>query len=424
MNSVRRIKSMNFSVAALNEPALMRLPKGTLPFDPLMILSMLALMLTGFVMISSASMDVAADNFGGPFFFIFRHGFFVVLALVAASIVVRVPMRLWERYSVFLLFAGLVLIIIVLIPGIGREVNGSRRWIGLGSFNLQASEIAKLCMVMFIAGYLVRRLHEVRSSWRGVIKPAVPLAFYVFALYLEPDYGAIVVLTATVMGMIFLGGMKPLQLVTLVTIVSTLVGAMALAQPYRLARLKSFADPWADPYGAGYQLSQAQIAFGRGDWFGAGLGNSVQKLFYLPEAHTDFVYSVLAEELGLIGALVVVALYVVLIARIFLIGRQAERQRQFFMAYVAYGFGFILGGQALINIGVNVGALPTKGLTLPLMSYGGSSLLVCACMIALVQRIDLELKRERLGIKTKPGQLALLWARVFKPSTKTPERTA
>lgn len=424
MNSVRRIKSMNFSVAALNEPALMRLPKGTLPFDPLMILSMLALMLTGFVMISSASMDVAADNFGGPFFFIFRHGFFVVLALVAASIVVRVPMRLWERYSVFLLFAGLVLIIIVLIPGIGREVNGSRRWIGLGSFNLQASEIAKLCMVMFIAGYLVRRLHEVRSSWRGVIKPAVPLAFYVFALYLEPDYGAIVVLTATVMGMIFLGGMKPLQLVTLVTIVSTLVGAMALAQPYRLARLKSFADPWADPYGAGYQLSQAQIAFGRGDWFGAGLGNSVQKLFYLPEAHTDFVYSVLAEELGLIGALVVVALYVVLIARIFLIGRQAERQRQFFMAYVAYGFGFILGGQALINIGVNVGALPTKGLTLPLMSYGGSSLLVCACMIALVQRIDLELKRERLGIKTKPGQLALLWARVFKPAPKTPERTA
>jgi len=418
------MRRVTLPLSKVNEPALMRLPQGTLPFDPWMIGSMLALMLTGFVMISSASMDVASDNFGGPFFFIFRHGLFVVLALIAAAILVRIPMRLWERSSVFLLFAGLALIIIVLIPGIGREVNGSRRWIGLGSFNLQASEIAKLCMVMFISGYLVRRLHEVRSSWRGVIKPAVPLAFYVFALYLEPDYGAIVVLTATVMGMIFLGGMKPLQLVTLVTIVSTLVGAMALAQPYRLARLKSFADPWADPYGAGYQLSQAQIAFGRGDWFGAGLGNSVQKLFYLPEAHTDFVYSVLAEELGLFGALVVVALYVVLIARIFLIGRQAERQRQFFMGYVAYGFGFILAGQALINIGVNVGALPTKGLTLPLMSYGGSSLVVCAAMIAIVQRIDLELKRQRLGIKSAPSRIALLWARLVTKSAAAQGRAA
>ena len=406
------------------EPALMRLPKGTLPFDGLMIASMLALMLTGFVMISSASMDVAADNFGGPFFFIFRHGLFVLMSLLAFSMLVRIPMHVWERFSVWLLFIGLFLLVIVLIPGIGREVNGSRRWIGLGSFNLQASEIAKLCMVMFISGYLVRRLHEVRSTWKGVIKPAVPLAFYVFALYLEPDYGAIVITTATVMGMIFLGGMKPLQLVTLVTIVSSLVGAMALAQPYRLARLKSFADPWADPYGAGYQLSQAQIAFGRGDWFGAGLGNSVQKLFYLPEAHTDFVYSVLAEELGLIGALTIVALYCILIVRIFLIGRQAERQRQFFMSYVAYGFGFILAGQALINIGVNVGALPTKGLTLPLMSYGGSSLLVCAGMIAVVQRIDLELKRERLGIKTKPGLIGRLLQRFSSNSATSQESAA
>ena len=405
------------NVPQINEPALLKLPKGTLPFDGFMITSMLALMLTGFVMISSASMDVAADNFGGPYFFILRHGLFVLMAFVAFAMVVRIPMHVWERFSVWLLFIGLFLIVLVLIPGIGREVNGSRRWIGLGSFNLQASEIAKLCMVMFIAGYLVRRLHEVRSTWRGVIKPAVPLAFYVFALYLEPDYGAIVVTTATVMGMIFLGGMKPLQLVTLVTIVSSLVGAMALSQPYRLARLKSFADPWADPYGAGYQLSQAQIAFGRGDWFGAGLGNSVQKLFYLPEAHTDFVYSVLAEELGLFGAVAVVALYCILITRIFLIGRQAERQRQFFMSYVAYGFGFILAGQALINIGVNVGALPTKGLTLPLMSYGGSSLLVCAGMIAIVQRIDLELKRERLGIKPKRGLFGRLWHRLFEDKT-------
>lgn len=410
-STISRSVPSKMRLSQVSEPALMRMPPGTLPFDGLMISSMLALMLTGFVMISSASMDVAADNFGSPFFFIMRHGLFVIMSLLAFSVLVRIPMKVWERFSVWLLFIGLLLLVIVLIPGIGREVNGSRRWIGLGSFNLQASEIAKLCMVMFISGYLVRRLHEVRSTWKGVIKPALPLAFYVFALYLEPDYGAIVVTTATVMGMIFLGGMKPLQLVTLVTIVSSLVGAMALSQPYRLARLKSFADPWADPYGAGYQLSQAQIAFGRGDWFGAGLGNSVQKLFYLPEAHTDFVYSVLAEELGFIGALVVVALYCVLITRMFLVGRQAESQRQFFMSYVAYGFAFVLAGQALINIGVNVGALPTKGLTLPLMSYGGSSLLVCAGMIAVVQRIDIELKRERLGITLKPGFIGRIWQR-------------
>lgn len=222
---------------------------------------------------------------------------------------------------------------------------------------------------------------------------------------MEPDYGATVVLVGTIMGMIFLGGMRPFQFFILVSAAGILVTGLAVSQPYRMARLTTFTDPWADPFGAGYQLSQAQIAFGRGDWFGAGLGNSVQKLFYLPEAHTDFVYSVLAEELGLFGALLICALYAVLVTRIFLIGRQAEKQRQFFMAYVAYGFGFIIAGQAMINIGVNVGALPTKGLTLPLLSYGGSSLLVCCGMIAIVQRIDYELKRLRLGLTdAAPGE--------------------
>ena len=398
-------------------PVELRVPQGTLPFDPMLMMSMLALMLTGLVMISSASMDVAAAKFGGPCFFIFRHGLFVVAALLAVVLLVRIPITVWERFSVWLLFLGLLLLLIVLVPGIGREVNGSQRWIGLGSFNLQASEVAKVCMVMFIAGYLVRRLHEVRSTWKGVIKPAIPLAFYVFALYLEPDFGAIVVTTATVMGMIFLGGMRLTQLITVVGAVSLLVGAMAFTQEYRLKRLQSFSDPWADPYGAGYQLSQAQIAFGRGEWFGTGLGNSVQKLFYLPEAHTDFVYSVLAEELGLMGAMAVVILYVVLITRIFLIGRQAEKQQRFFMSYISYGFGFILAGQALINIGVNVGALPTKGLTLPLMSYGGSSLIICAAMIAIVQRVDYELKRERLGMKPVESRWSRFWSRWTQEAT-------
>lgn len=373
-------------------------PAGVLPFDPWLMLSTLSLILIGFVMITSASMDVAAKNFGSAGYFIVRHGSFMVLALIGAAVTMMIPVRFWERFGVPLLFAGLILLTIVLIPGIGREVNGSRRWIGLGPVNLQASEIAKVCMVLFMSGYLVRRLGEVRSTWWGVIKPAFPLALYVFVLIMEPDYGATVVLMGAVMGMIFLGGMRPTQFFILVGAAIGLVGALAVAQPYRLERLKTFTDPWADPFGAGYQLSQAQIAFGRGDWLGAGLGNSVQKLFYLPEAHTDFVYSVLAEELGMVGALLVCLLYGVLVARIFLIGRQAEKLKQFFMAYVSYGFGFIIAGQAMINIGVNVGALPTKGLTLPLLSYGGSSLLVCCGMIAIVQRIDFELKRRRLGL--------------------------
>jgi cell division protein FtsW len=215
---------------------------------------------------------------------------------------------------------------------------------------------------------------------------------------MEPDYGAAVVLMASVMGMIFLSGMRFSQFLVILVGALVTVGSLAVIQPYRVARLKSFQDPWADPFGTGYQLSQAQIAFGRGEWFGTGLGNSVQKLFYLPEAHTDFVYSVLSEELGLVGALTIVVMYFVLIYRIFRIGRQAEKQQQFFMGFVIYGFALVLAAQVLINIGVNVGAVPTKGLTLPLLSYGGSSLIVCSAMIAVVLRIDYELKLQRIAV--------------------------
>lgn len=387
MNATRGLKSWY----ALPE-------RSVVPFDPWLLGAAIALVLTGFIMITSASMDVAAAKFGGAFFFSLRHGIYIVLAVILAAIVVRLPISFWEKYGPWLLLLGAILLVIVLIPGIGRAVNGSQRWISLGPINLQASEVAKFCMVIYVSGYLVRRLSEVRSSWKGFVKPVLPLAFFVFLLLLEPDYGAAVVLMATVMGMIFLGGMRLFQFLTVLIGAVGLVAVMAIAQPYRLARLKSFQDPWADPFGAGYQLSQAQIAFGRGEWFGTGLGNSVQKLFYLPEAHTDFVYSVLAEELGLLGALFVVVLYAILIARIFLVGRQAEKQSEFFKGYVAYGFGLIIAGQALINIGVNVGALPTKGLTAPLLSYGGSSLLVCSAMIAIVLRIDYELKRSRFSV--------------------------
>jgi len=377
----------------LQWPAALDLAPGRMPFDASLALCSIALVLTSFVMIASASMDVAARDFGSPTFFIMRQSIFIGLSLLVVAFVAMVPVWVWHRHGVALLVLGFVLLVLVLIPGIGREVNGSKRWIGLGFFNLQASEVAKMCMVLFMSGYLVRRLSEVRSGWWGVVKPIIPLAFYVALLILEPDFGATVILMGAVMGMIFLGGMRFGQFLVVVVGAGFLAYVMAIFQPYRMQRLASFQDPWADPFGAGYQLSQAQIAFGRGEWFGTGLGNSVQKLFYLPEAHTDFIYSVLSEEFGLIGALIIIGLYILLVSRMFLIGRRAEKLYQFFMAYTCYGFGFIFAGQALINIGVNVGALPTKGLTLPLFSYGGSSLLVSAAMITMVLRIDYELKK-------------------------------
>ena len=371
------------------------IPSGQLPFDPLLLLSAVFIMLTGFVMITSASLDVAAKNYNNAFFFSTRHGMFMVLSVFAALVVWKVPLKRWYDFGPWLLAFGFILLVLVLIPGIGKEVNGSQRWIRAGVLNLQASEVAKFCMTMYLGGYLVRRLTDVRNSWKGVVRPILPLGFFVFLLIMEPDYGAAVVLMAAVMGMIFLSGMRFSQFLVILSGALVTVGSLAVIQPYRVARLKSFQDPWADPFGSGYQLSQAQIAFGRGEWFGTGLGNSVQKLFYLPEAHTDFVYSVLSEELGLFGALCIVLLYLILIFRIFRIGRQAERQRQFFMAFITYGFGLVLAAQILINIGVNVGAVPTKGLTLPLLSYGGSSLIVCTAMIAVILRVDYELKIQR-----------------------------
>ncbi|MFW1677567.1 putative lipid II flippase FtsW [Pontibacter sp. JAM-7] len=367
-----------------------------LPFDPWVLGAALSLMLFGFVMISSASLDVAMRNNGTPYYYVFRQMTFMAIALFAAMVVWRIPLSFWQQTGHWWMLMAGVLLVLVLIPGIGKGVNGSHRWLPLGPLNLQASEVAKFCMVIYMGGYLVRRLDEVRSSWKGIAKPTLPLGIFCVLLYFEPDFGALVVLMGTVMGMIFLGGMRFSQFLTVVSGVLLLLVTVVGLQPYRVARLKSFLDPWADPFGSGYQLSQAQIAFGRGDWFGTGLGNSVQKLFYLPEAHTDFVFSVLAEELGFAGAAVLIVLFAILVVSIFRIGRRAEKQKAFFPAYICYGFGIIFAAQALINIGVNVGALPTKGLTLPLVSYGGSSLLVSCIMLAVILRVDYELKCQQL----------------------------
>ncbi|MEH6811337.1 MAG: putative lipid II flippase FtsW [Motiliproteus sp.] len=360
------------------------------PYDSWMLFSAISLLLVGFLMVTSASMEVAGVRYDTPFYFSIRHLIFIVLGCLAALVTFFVPSRFWQRTGHWWLLVSLILLVAVLIPGIGREVNGSSRWISMGPINLQASELAKLFMIMYLAGYLVRRLDEVRSQWSGFAKPMAVVSIFIVLLLLEPDFGAVVVMMMAVLGMIFLSGMRLSQFVVVIIGSILLVAGMAISQPYRMQRLITFLDPWADPFGSGYQLSQAQIAFGRGEITGLGLGNSVQKLFYLPEAHTDFVFSVLAEELGLIGALGMVILFAILIVRAFYIGRNSELLQRRYQGYVCYGIGLVFSAQALINIGVNVGVLPTKGLTLPLVSYGGSSLLVSMVMLAILSRIHFE----------------------------------
>ena len=395
--------SLSLRLPTLPRPTLkgFKLPSlstGNRPYDPLLLISAVSLLVIGFLMITSASMEVSDKNYGSPFYHALKHAVFIVVALSAALVTFLVPMNFWQRSGHWWLLAGFVLLVLVLIPGIGREVNGSIRWIRLGPVNLQASEIAKLCMILYMGGYLVRRLDEVRTQWSGFLKPMAVLSLFICLLLLEPDFGAVVVMGGTVLGMIFLSGMVLWQFLLVVLGAIAAAVVMVISSPYRWQRVTSFMDPFADPFGAGYQLAQAQIAFGRGEWFGLGLGNSVQKLFYLPEAHTDFVFSVLAEELGLIGALAVIVLYAVMIIRVFYIGRRAEEQGMRYHGYVAYGIGIMFAGQALINIGVNAGVLPTKGLTLPLVSYGGSSLLVCLAMLAMLSRIQLERYRQQNGL--------------------------
>jgi len=285
---------------------------------------------------------------------------------------------------------AVLLLIAVLIPGLGRSVNGSTRWIPIGPLSLQPSEFAKLAVVTFMAGYLVRRQDEVRTQFSGFLKSLVVLGLFIVLFLLEPDFGAVVVMMAAVLGMFFLGGMRKLHIGAVVVAAGALGTMTIFAAEYRIKRLMTYLDPWGDPFGSGYQLTQAQIAFGRGGWFGEGLGQSMQKLFYLPEAHTDFVYSVLAEEWGAMGALVVVALYGLLIVRGLKVGQQAEALGQQYSAYLAYGLVLLIAAQAMINIGVNLGLLPTKGLTLPFVSYGGSSMLACAASLGILLRISLD----------------------------------
>jgi cell division protein FtsW len=357
------------------------------PDAPLALLG-LALLLVGLIAISSASIEYADWHYQNPWFHTQRHLLYLALAITAGCVAYRIPPQFWLETGWVWLFVALGLLILVLIPGIGREVNGSQRWLPLGPFTLQPSEFAKLAMVVYLAGYMVRREHEVRHEWQGFLKPMTVLFATTLLLMIEPDFGATVIVAAASFGMLFLAGVKlgHFLLVVLGALGALLV--LVVSEPYRVDRLTAYTDPWADPYNTGFQLTQSLIAFGRGEWLGVGLGNSVQKLFYLPEAHTDFVFSIWAEETGFLGALVVIGLYAALIGRILWVGRQACVAGNLFGAYLCYGVALVFSGQAFVNMGVSSGLLPTKGLTLPFVSYGGTSLIVCCIMLALVLRID------------------------------------
>jgi cell division protein FtsW len=352
------------------------------------------LALAGLVIVTSASLQIAETRLDSPFHYGLRHGIYL-LASVGLGVFVYccVPLSLLEKLRFAMLPVALVTLVMVFIPGLGREVNGSTRWIALPGITIQASEIVKLCFVLYLAGYIAQHKAALESGWKAFLLPLGVLAALTFMLLLQPDFGAVVVLGIAAMGMLFLAGVPTLRFLIIGLAVVALGAVVALAEPYRVARLMSFTDPWADQYGAGYQLTQSLIAFGRGHWLGVGLGNSVQKLFYLPEAHTDFVFAVLAEEWGLIGTLAMIVGFAVLGWRLFVIGRGLEQRGFLYHAYLVYGTALVLCAQAFINVGVNMGVLPTKGLTLPFVSYGGSSLLICSVMIALVLRASTEQSR-------------------------------
>ena len=372
-------------------PVLKRATEGQLDkLDPVLLLTSLALLAIGLVMVTSASISIADRNLSSPFYYMQRQALFILLGLVAGWTVYQMRLVQWEKSGMALLAFSLFMLTLVLLPGIGKEVNGSTRWISFGVFNFQVSEAVKLLLIIYVAGYLVRHGEAVRTSILGFIKPMLMIGLAALLLLLEPDFGATVVIIGTVLGMMYLGGVRFTQFIAFLGMFGLAAWLLVVSSPYRMERLTSFMNPWADPYDSGFQLTQSLIAIGTGGWFGTGLGGSVQKLFYLPESHTDFLFAVLSEELGFVGVCLVICLYSILFYRAVRIALLAEKSGNRFAAYVAYGIGIWLAMQAVINMGVNMGMLPTKGLTLPLMSYGGSSLIICCMAIGLLLRIHYE----------------------------------
>ncbi|MBT8102674.1 MAG: putative lipid II flippase FtsW [Gammaproteobacteria bacterium] len=378
--------------------------KTELQLDPVLLAIVFALLFGGFVILASASISISDNAVGNPFFYVQRQLLAAAIGGVAGGICLFIPMRVWQSLSLLMLFAGLALLVLVLVPGIGYEVNGSTRWVRIGFMNLQVSEPARLCFLLYLAGYLVRRNKALREEFVGFLRPMLVLTLACVLLLKEPDFGAALVLLATALAMLFVAGARIRDFLVFFSTAVIAMGALALTSPYRMKRLTAFLDPWADPYDSGFQLTQSLIAIGRGEWFGVGLGDSVQKLFYLPEAHTDFVFAVFAEEFGLLGSLVLIALFLALLWRVFKLGRRAASSERFFEAYIAIGLGTWLGLQAFINVGVNMGLLPTKGLTLPLISYGRSSLIITMICVGLLLRIHHELAVDAKPVNRKRGR--------------------
>ena len=378
--------------------------KTELQLDIGLLAIVLALLLGGFVILASASISISDNLTDNPFFYLQRQLIAAAIGLVAAGVCLFVPMQVWRNLGPLLLLLGLALLVVVLFPGIGYEVNGARRWVRVGIMNLQVSEPARLCIMLYLAGYLVRRNKALREGFMGFLRPMLVLTLACVLLLGEPDFGAAIVLLATALVMLFVAGARIRDFIVFFSASVVAMAALAITSPYRLQRLMGFLDPWADPYNSGFQLTQSLIAIGRGEWFGVGLGESVQKLFYLPEAHTDFVFAVFAEEFGLFGSLILIALFLALLWRVFRLGMRAHEAERFFEAYLAIGVGTWLGLQAFINIGVNMGLLPTKGLTLPLISYGRSSLIIMLISIGILQRIHHELVADAAPVNRKRGR--------------------
>ncbi len=379
------INNRNSRVAGRTQP----------PYDLWLVGSVGILLAVGIVMVYSASIPTAERFTGGSFYYLLRHLLSIVLGLVAAALIMRTRVRMWERAGPYLLLVGIGLLVLVMVPRIGVHVNGSSRWLRFGLFKLQPSELVKDFMVVYVAGYLVRKQEELRYFTQGILMVSIVVAAVGALLLQEPDLGAVVVISVTVFIMLFLGGVRFWHFMG---VIAAGLGGMILLtiySPYRMARITGFLHPWADPLNKGFQLTQALIAFGRGGLFGVGLGASVQKLFYLPAAYTDFLLAVLAEELGLIGVLVIIALFAIIVWRAFVISSAAERSGQIYGARLAQGIGVLIGGEAMINMGVNMGALPTKGLTLPFVSYGGSSMVASCIAVALLMLVDRETRQRR-----------------------------
>ena len=378
--------------------------KTELRIDPVMMLISVALLFGGFVILASASITISDNTVGEPFFYVERQLVAALIGGAAAFACLFVPMRVWQRLSPLMLLTGITLLCLVLVPGIGHEVNGSTRWVRFGVINLQVSEPARLCLFIYLAGYVVRQQKALREQFVGFLRPMLVLTLSCALLLAQPDFGAAIVLLATALIILFVGGARIRDFLLFFSTTLIAMTALAMTSPYRMKRLTGFLDPWSDPFDSGFQLTQSLIAIGRGEWFGVGLGGSVQKLFYLPEAHTDFVFAVFAEEFGLLGSLILIGLFIALLWRIFRLALRASSAEKYFEAYFAIGLGTWLGLQAFTNVAVNMGLLPTKGLTLPLVSYGRSSLIVTMVSIGLLMRIHHELVVESPPVNRRSGK--------------------